>query len=262
MNEPCWLCDIRPIESKKRPLCMLCYRRCHERHLLHIFPLFKSANITKKKAVEKFGKFFVVDLEILRSGETTLRAVGEKYGVSRERIRQLYNIFFEEKYTMTVEERAKRLKLTAMKEDAEKQKFENRMNRAKKHCTTYTGIIAENLFREKCKSLGYDVEMQRGHFVFDAKVNGIAIDIKCGSNARRTSPESKQRYYNFNTTDKQREAVKYFPFYLIDEDSWYILPASVISKTAFHIPKYDITHGKFHKYRDIQQYREAWHLLK
>jgi hypothetical protein len=242
---------------------MACYRRCHERHLLHIFPLFNSAPKSKDKAINKYGDSLAESMNELQEGKTTLSKVGNQYGLSRERIRQLYQIFFDEKYTAAVEKRSAVRTETKNELDRTNQIFENRLNRAKKHCNSYIGIVSENIFNEKCKSLGYVVEMQRGGNVYDAKVNGIPVDIKCCTSAHRTGRRGdRQLYYHFNTTKKQHDAVKFFPFYLLDENAWYIIPVSEVNKISFHLPKYDIEYNGNHRYQDVQKYREAWHLLK
>lgn len=260
----CWLCDIRPIDMVKKPLCHLCYSLCRERKMLHIFPTFNSESRTVNNALIKYGQGFMSDLEFLKSGGTTLAAVGLKYGLSRERIRQLYPIFFGEKYGWVVRERHGMLEIKKEKDYNEKMKFENRLNRAKKNCSIYTGIVAENLFKNKCEFLGYTVKMMNGHHLYDAEVNGIPVDIKSRTeSAIYVKCKSNQKYYHFNTTDKQRKAVRFFPFLLFDENSWYIFPVDVVGKSkTFFVPKYDIEYCGYHKYRDIQKYREAWHLLK
>ncbi len=262
--ERCWLCDIRPIDMELKPLCHSCYSLCRKKRVLHIFPTVNSENKTIIKAIDKYGDGFRDDMDLLRSGGTTLAKVGNKYGLTRERIRQVYPKFFGEKYTEVTHCRKVANKVKKEKLYEEKMRFDNRLNRAKKNCPTYTGIVAENLFRNKCESLGYKVKMMNGNHLYDAEVNGIPVDIKSNTeSAIFVKCKSRQKYYHFNTTDKQKGAVKFFPVFLFDENSWYILPVGLLNKIkTYYIPKYDIEYAGSHKYRDIQKYREAWHLLK
>jgi len=282
--EACWLCEINPISSKIKPLCHFCYSACRIKGLLHIFPSLHSNENSKASAIQKYGMSLQDNMDILSNGRSTLDIVGKKYGITRERVRQLYYIFFGEKYSSVVskkiesnkairEENAgkhsvevqerKKIRLRLREEKIEEfQDFDNRLNRIKKNCTTYIGIIAEHLFREKCKSFGYEVEMQKGGHVFDAKVNGIAVDVKSRTTAVIYSNSNKQPYYYFHSKEKQRNKIKFLALYLQDEDSWYILPSSIVKGRRVSIPKYDVPGHGCHRYRDLQQYREAWHLLK
>uniref|UniRef100_A0A6H1Z5S5 Putative sigma-70 region domain containing protein n=1 Tax=viral metagenome TaxID=1070528 RepID=A0A6H1Z5S5_9ZZZZ len=202
-------------------------------------------------------------MESLRAGETTLAKVGDSHGLTRERIRQIYKLYWGEKYTVTVTTRAERREKEKEEEKREYGLFENRVNRAKKNCSTYTGIVAENLFKDKCESLGYDVKMMNGHYLYDAEVNGIPVDVKSRTeSAIYVKCKSNQKYYHFRTTDKQRAAVKFYPFLLFDEGSWYIIPVEILGKgRTFFVPKYDITYSGKNRYKELQKYREAWHLL-
>lgn len=264
MIEFCWLCEIRPIESIKKPLCKGCYQACRKKKLLHIFPTTNQDLDGKTNAINKYGSGLIRDMNILRSGNTTLINIGNKYGISRERIRQLYPMFFGENYTPTVKRRIETRKTLEQIKDKEKHLFENRLSRAQKHCNSYTAIIAENLFLQKCKILGYDITMERGNFLYDATVNGIPVDVKscsAASNYQRYHT-GHQLYYHFNSRKKQRESVKFFPFYLFDCDIWYIIPAKNLNSQTYFLPKYDTNYNGMHKYREVQKYREAWHLLK
>jgi hypothetical protein len=256
----CWLCETFPIEAIKKPLCKGCYQACRSKNLLHIFPTTNSEQRSKQTAINKYGSAFLEDMNTLRQGDTTLVCVGNKYGLSRERVRQLYQSFFNEAYTFVAKEKKSANHKIRIQKHIEYNKFENRLNRSKKHCSCYTGIIAEHLFNEKCKVFGYVVEMHTG--LFDATVNGIPVDVKSRSRARHSANKGTQLYYNFHSRLKQRRAINFVACYLIDEDSWYIVPSSQFTGNTFYIPKYDLDHGTYHKYRDIQKYREAWHLLK
>jgi hypothetical protein len=261
MLDLCWLCETHPIYSVKRPLCEGCYKACRKKNLLHIFPLTNENS--RARAIERFGCDFLPDMETLREGKATLTAIGGKYGVSRERIRQLFEIVFSEKYTTTVTVKKDIASKKRKAADTEKHIFENRLNRAKKSGNSYTGLLAEELFRKKCIDLGFSIEMCRGGFAYDAIVNGIPVDIKSRTEAALYCKKgAKQKYYHFSTNKIQRGKVRFFPFYLIDEDLWYIIPSGIVKCEAFYIPKYDITYAGSHKYQDLQKYREAWNLLE
>lgn len=264
MNGPCWLCDIRPIESSRKPLCKTCYTFCHKRNLLHIFPSTTHRDKRIMAALEKYGYGFMDDMKVLERGESTLQNVASKYGISRERVRQIFEIFFDKKYTETVNARQSYHEEVKAKKRIDNNKFENRFVRAKKNCNTYVGIVAEHIFYEKCKSLGYYVCMKTGNY--DADVNEFKVDVKSATHAVSMAKAGKQKYYRLSSRNKQYDIVDYYAFYIYENGAWYILPKTLLAKAdkkyyGFYVPKYDITYRGFHKYRDLQQYREAWHLL-
>ena len=258
MESPCWLCDIRPIESKKRPLCKLCYSRCHERHVLHIFPLLDKREEKIQRATRKYGKDFANDVINIQG---SLVGVGNKYGITREMVRQYYFSFTGNKYTDVVVDRAGNRQRKNEEDRRERRKFENRFKAHKKNGSAFIGIVAENIFQQKCKSVGHDVLMMGPREIFDAKVNGLNVDVKCATFSKRSCQKSSALYYRFQTNKKQRDAVDYFAFYLLDVDTWYIIPKTAVSGLMFHLPKFLTAHGKGAKFSNCIPYKEAWHLL-
>jgi hypothetical protein len=101
MNDRCWLCDINKITSKRRPLCESCYSHCKAKKLLHIFPITTTREETIRRLILKYGKGFIKDLFTLKEDGFTLSYVGNKYGLSRERIRQIYNALHSVNYGTT-----------------------------------------------------------------------------------------------------------------------------------------------------------------
>lgn len=264
MNQPCWLCDIRAIESKRKPLCALCYTLCNKKNLLHIFPSFSNNSQKAMKAVSKYGYGLKEDMELLNSGETTLAEIGKKHGLSRERIKQMFPFFYDKPYTDVVLERKGANRAKAGEEKKKRKTMESRMERAKKNCPSYTGIVAENIFYQKCIALGYDVEMTSG--TVDSTVNGHRVDVKSATLAKKMAGAVNQAYYHCHSRTKQYEQTNFYACYLYDIGIWYIIPKSFIRKQAdgsgtIYIPKYDVEYNGYHRYKDFLPYREAWHLL-
>jgi len=264
MEMTCWLCDIRPVESPIKPLCKGCYRFCHKRNLLHIFPSFNNNDKKIARAVKKYGESVKDDMKLLEAGETTLAAVGEKNGISREMVRNLFPVFFGKPYS---DVKPIKREVNAKKKCAklrERKTIESKFKRYKKNSRTYTGLVAENLFNQKCLALGYDVDMHGG--VIDATVNGLLVEVKSATSSFKTRGSKIQRYYHFPTRAEQIAKADYYACLMFDVDTWYIVPRSLLKihkggDSSIQIPKHDVEYGSHHKYKDMQQYREAWHLL-
>jgi len=104
-NMKCLSCRIKEAESVYRQLCRGCYTDHHKKGTLDRFPKLPARDGKIRRAAERHGEGFIDDMNTLSKGGTTLACVGNKYGVTREAIRQLYVVFFGEPYTNVVKRR-------------------------------------------------------------------------------------------------------------------------------------------------------------
>ncbi len=111
MENNCRLCHKYYVSSKKRPLCQRCYTVCRNVsirgiNLLQFFPIYNGKETTSKNMIAKYSEEFLADLQNFAANDKlTLRAVGDKYGLTRERIRQIYNRIMPQTYTEIVSRR-------------------------------------------------------------------------------------------------------------------------------------------------------------
>ena len=90
-DKPCIRCEKREVEIITRGLCHPCYTWLHHHQELDNFP--KQFTLQKKnRFLTHYSPELLGDLQALIVGAGTLTAVGKKYGVSRERARQLFHI--------------------------------------------------------------------------------------------------------------------------------------------------------------------------
>ena len=84
----------------------------------HCYPYMwgkNSPNIKRNKEM----------VRMLQDGEFTLKQVGEKYGISRERVRQIYRTTTKKPYTFLLEKRRRiQRKIEAIKEEEQKRKIQ------------------------------------------------------------------------------------------------------------------------------------------
>lgn len=96
-NKLCNDCGKKPVFIKKRGLCKSCYYRNYSKYRKDSSkwtPQFKwtpQENLLKT-ITEKYGQNMIDDLLY----EKNFAAIGRKYGLSRERIRQMHNILYVE----------------------------------------------------------------------------------------------------------------------------------------------------------------------
>lgn len=89
--ELCGTCNQNPVSVFKWNECESCYaKRVYEKK----GPYYKrcSPETVKKNALKKYGKSFLRDLE----SDPNFAEIGKKYGLSRQRVHQIYQILFGE----------------------------------------------------------------------------------------------------------------------------------------------------------------------
>jgi hypothetical protein len=262
MEELCFACNINKIEMKRRPLCKSCYQTSKSNGIMELFPLINCKEKTINGIMEKYGSKFLEDIESLRGGCLTLKKIGDIYGITRERIRQIYVRIYDEPYTVIVEKKKEYNKKAEEEYRLFRLHIERKLKRCKQSGNIFKATISEYTFYKKCLSLGYDVSMRTfGHHVYDSDVNGYKIEIKTSTHPKIYYKNSKQEYYHANIRKEQTDIIDFLAFYISDDDFWYIVPRSVLSGSeGFFAPKYgEIGRGR---YQEIQKYREAWHLLE
>jgi len=208
----------------------------------------KVVNLNKK-----YGDKIFQDMILLKAGESTLDTVGKNHGLTRERIRQIYEMLFDEKYTNAFALKSKRLHEQKEQSEIEYHKFESRISRSNGRGQTSVGLTAEAAFYEKCKEKGINVTMNRGKSHIDAIVNGYNVDVKCCNVAAFTCKSLLTPYYRFSATKYQAQHVDFFAFCINEYQTWFIIP---------NIPKNTKSFTKYISSKKINnEWLEAWHLL-
>ncbi len=260
MGEKCWMCEINEIEMKRRPLCHSCYKTCREKDMLFMFSLQDIKERTCKFVTNKYGKDFLNDMNSLKDVNITLEMIGDKYNVSRELIRQLYPKIYGIPYTEIVKDNKEERSIKILTERKAKLHIESKIKRYKKDGNCYKGIVGEYIFYKKCLELKFNISPRCfGKHIYDADVNGFKVEIKSVTKTAPKPHKQNQEYYHLSPKKKQIEVCDFFAIYISCENFWYILPKHIVKSEGLFIPKYE-QYGNG-KYQELQQYREAWHLL-
>ena len=262
MEELCWMCNLNKIEMIMRPLCRSCYKTATKEDMLFMFPIQGTAEKTKDGLVKKYGPQILVDIESLKHSLVTLREIGDRFGLTRERIRQIYKRIYDIEYTEVVNKRKGIRTEAHSSERLLRSQIENKLKRIKTDSACFKGVMAEFLFYKKCDLLGYDVALRGfGKHIYDADVNGLKVEIKSCHSHKKMHPKSNQTYYHINPKQKQLNIVDFLAIFIAPENFWYILPKREFTKAdSIYIP-FDEKFGNG-RYQYLQQYRNAWELLK
>jgi hypothetical protein len=104
-NKLCVRCGKREIKCVVRGLCNPCYTWLHHHGCLDDYP--KQFPLPKKnRFLTHYSPELLGDLQALIVGAGTLTEVGKKYGVSRERVRQMFHTLIGFPFTYIVKIRS------------------------------------------------------------------------------------------------------------------------------------------------------------
>ena len=236
----CKECERRPVLNIKRQLCAACYHKIRRRDGFKKIPSYIKKAHTIRNLRKKYGVQFIKDMKALKTQQyLSLNAVGVKHGLTRERVRQIFKIIYNESYGKYETKKAKERKeseATVCVHDPRRKVADY-----KKDSGVYRGALAEKLFMEQCEALGFNVEIPCGKS-FDIIINGFIVDVKSCASARKMSDKNTVEYYNFSARSHQRTKCDFFACYIVERDVFYIIPnpdkGVVFKKTrSFYISK-------------------------
>lgn len=261
-----WCCD-QPIKYRLNMLCGYCGRSFAQDNILptNLFVKRGRKKLTRTEKIEnlktRHGDEIITDLEGLKVNPfLTLDAVGKKYDLSRERIRQLYNFYhYPHKYKKAFLQKSKEYKEMVSGDIACKNDPRHKLAEYKVGSTHRQGAKIEKLFFDRCVDLGIDVEIPCKQTV-DFKINGYGVEVKSRSGSTLL-PGAKTPHYSFTIHKRQMNEADFFACYHNKTKSFFIIPKHAIS-TRGNITilreksDYPIAKNKY------WEYKYAWHLLQ
>lgn len=243
----CSECGERRVLCVSRQLCGRCYQQKRKRGELYEIPI-------DERLVNKYGPSIIDDLERLKTDPTTLTALGDKYGFTREYARQLFFRVFGYRYTGFRKAKAQRRKIDKV---VHRRSPIEKIKRYKPGGGPHKGAIGEAVAYGVCDSLGYDITSGIGHStVYDLIINGHKCDVKTSYKTLQTNPTACP-YYRFSISQKQKAEVEYFVLYVMPLGVSFVVPGKEIPGPSVYIPP---SLDRINKSR-FSKYREAWHLL-
>lgn len=212
---------------------------------------------------DKYGIEFIKDLKSLKYKQFwNLTYMGDKYNLSKERIRQIFKMVYKEPFRKYQVRKTKDLlnEINSMGGTCDPR---NKM----KDCNTNVGkgTTGEIIVLNKCIEIGLDVSGAKDKSV-DLIINGNEVDVKICYKMFKPSKENISEYYRFRLSKLEREKNKFVVCLCALEKKYYIIPIKDIKTKGenIFIPKKDKFLRKNNKYpiNKYKLYENAWHLLE
>lgn len=214
-------------------------------YFVKIIPSDFLSKQEKSKIIKKYGAEIEKDFTKLKKIPFfTLQSIADKYGITRERVRQMYTVFFNKPYTKALSEKNKKRFDTTCRNNPKRKVAEYTAG-----TSHYYGAIAEKLFMCRCEKLGFNIKLLKEQ-VIDILVNDKLIEVKATN-------QNTGRYYQCSTTHKQTFLCDFFAFYVFAQDCFYIIPnknKGEIKRKGIFIPIEKTEH-------QYSQYKNNFNLL-
>jgi hypothetical protein len=215
----------------------------------------------------RYGEEILSSLNDLSVGRVTLQEAGDRHGITREYVRQIFKESKGFSYTAV-----KNIKSDNFRRDKEASVSAKKDPRYKVSAypvgsNVHKGALAENRVLEICSSLGFDVEPFHSGRQVDLVINGYKVEIKSAYKSLLTHPRGKTPLYHFSLLESQNIvdfiiccAVPIGRFFIIPKDEYPPCGHLYIPEKCHR--EWDTPHAHIIAHNKYYQYLEAWHLLK
>lgn len=193
------------------------------------------------------------EMERLRFVENwTIEAIGDKYGVSRERVRQIignsgrgYKMRKRIKIALSMKDKTNQVvaDLLGVSVPSISRYRSHQRHAVEKGTELDKGIESEEIVSRKLSELGINNKLMSHHHPFDILLeNGKRIDVK--SSTKKISPKSQRgnSFYSFKIEKTRRgEYADFIILYLFDVNKFFVIPFSEAPKEYIRLqypPKY------------------------
>jgi len=254
----CNCCHKEKIVNLKHNLCIRCYTK--KRRDGEIITSKRKTDAQKRKTVisnliNKYGRKIIDDLcDCKNKYNYDLVIIAEKYGFSRERSRQIYNIVHDEPYRVALEN-----KKEITKHFAEEKRCILR-KAADYKGLQLIGAKIEKMFLEECIKRGLNVQHSQCQSI-DIIVNGYNVEIK-SANSLAVTDGSKIGHYRYGFSGKhQRNKSDFVACYHNEYQGFFIIPKYAYPKCniIYISAQWSSYKNSKHRYRE---FLNAWNLLE
>lgn len=264
MSEKCLCCKESEATNIQRQLCTQCYSSLRYADCLEFYPKDRSKLTVHKYSDEVISAY----RELLANKDLSLKDIGQRFGYTRERARQVFEAIFGFKFTVVVKkrvtERKNRIDEFRIIKRNPRYKIEHSSN---PDCLLHRGALAEKMVLEICELYGYEVKAYCPDLSIDMVINDYLVDVKAAYRTTITSATSKTPHFHFHRSESQRKA-DFIICYAAPINKFFIIPGSVFpNRNHLYIPEKAIMEwiglGNAHQVRRSKwyQYLEAWNLL-
>jgi hypothetical protein len=261
MDSKCIICSERPIEVKKRSMCKPCYNRTR---LNGEFSLYEENNVGLR-----YDPRFIASMSLaVDNYDISLQDIAYKYGISRERVRQLFELLYGFKYTVIKKQRIANNIETKIMERTKKRDPRNKVVRFKENSQHFKGAVSEQKVFDICAALNYEIRPFDGASV-DLIINGFNVEIKSSHKTMKTNQESANGQYHFHRL-KSQEIADFIICHCVPNNRFFVIPKLSFPNCGdLYLPEEKSSTWTTGKNRNktthtskYYQYLEAWHLLK
>jgi hypothetical protein len=219
---------------------------------------------------EKHGDDILGDLKgLIDNYHITLESVAQKHGITRERIRQLFELYYGFKYTVAVNTKSAGRKRMKYETIMSRRNPNSKVERFRDGSNSYKGAVSEKKVFDICAALGYEIKPYESTAI-DIIINGHKVDVKAAYKTCLTRADGITPLYHFRCSEAQRFA-DFIICHAVPMNSFFVIPIDKFPECGeLYIPSVktrkwvagrsgNIKRTSSSKYYD---YLEAWHLLK
>jgi hypothetical protein len=255
-KEPCLACGKKKIRVIKRGLCSACYNYLLKNESINLFPIVKDRLVKKNRFLEKYPPELLTDIERLKTdANLTLKDIANKYGVSTQRVRQMFGLVAGYNYTVS---RRHKSKLERIKKELEKRDPRLKASRFNGE-NQKKGAVSEAAVLKRCLDLGYVATPYPGTSV-DLVINGFKVEVKSCHAAMVTNKKSRVPYYRFRVL-KSQLAADFIVCHIPEQNKIFVIPICEVLRPGFIYILKDRSSVRRTKNR-YQKYLEAWEQLE
>lgn len=254
----CKKCKTNEVYIQKRKLCVSCYQRWYMKngrigrwitHDLHRKRVIKNA-------IQKYGVGFIKDIVRLNYKPFwTLQMVGDKYNMTRERIRQIYTDIYSRPLMPIATRKTKKVKKQSVIVCKKDPKY--KIAEYKTNSTAHLGAKIELLFLQRCEEYGLSVA-PACNTVVDFIINNKKVEVK--SSTPKILKGTIIPRFIFAFRPQQFRKMDFAACYHSTNDSFFIIPKEKITSinTVSFLEEKSDYYNALNKYFE---YENAFHLL-
>jgi hypothetical protein len=247
----CKKCKTKEVVYLKWLLCNSCYMKLRRQGKLGL-AVVDTINGTKIRLIQKYGESFLADLQNVNNKPYfNLKDIGDKYNLTRERIRQIYKKIYGHGFGIVKKIKTKECKIEISCINDPRRKTADWTPGS----NLYFSAEIEKLFFKKCTEMGFDVEIPCRSKI-DIIVNDFLIDVKAAKKTRFING-SKNEYYHYSISESQKKDADFFACYHVERDSFFIIPNQGVRSLFLRVKKNEKSTAKNRYWK----FENAFHLL-
>jgi hypothetical protein len=264
----CSSCGQHPVKIKVWMLCSKCYQDFRKTSEFLIWRERSDADKLaekKQKLIRKYGERLFADFDhLVKNPYPSLQTLADRYGLSRERIRQIYKMCYGVDWKSSVAARRSVEADIGCRYDPRQKLMEHEANIRRNSAKSMLRTHGEIALFDKCKELELSIEVTPGNqHLYHINSHPVLFHTSARSKPTNVYCANSMPYHRINTVSHGVSAeyliVCLFPrklFYIFPEEYWVNRPVLYIphreSKYQGHVNDLN---------RRLVEYQERWDFL-